>query len=129
MYAIFAAQHNHYTSKVYSLQESQAEATSITFQHETTVQSCRIPTCGERGFFLILPLQNNNVKTHTISAVIAFPSRSIAPSATMIMFKRCAWARIVCNFLQSTSGQSVGAGHSGMKQKSASDANAATTAR
>ena len=62
----------------------------------------------------------------TCEQVIGFPSRSMAPSATMMMFNLWPESLASLNFLQSFSGQLISGGHSGMKTKSASETMAAT---
>ena len=62
----------------------------------------------------------------TCEQVIGFPSRSMAPSATMMMFNLWPESLASLNFLHSFSGQLISGGHSGMKTKSASETMAAT---
>jgi hypothetical protein len=62
----------------------------------------------------------------TCSQVMGFPSLSMAPSATMMMFNLWPESLASLNFLQSLSGQLTSGGHSGIKTKSASETMAAT---
>ena len=62
----------------------------------------------------------------TWSQVIGFPSLSIAPSATMMMFNLCPESLASLSFLHSFSGQLISGGHSGINTKSASETMAAT---
>ncbi len=57
---------------------------------------------------------------------MGFPSLSMAPSATMMMFNLWPESLASLNFLQSLSGQLTSGGHSGIKTKSASETMAAT---
>ena len=65
----------------------------------------------------------------TIVGVMGWQFWSMAPSATMMIFKRCPLLRSWASFWHNLSFQSAPGGHSGMKTKSASVARDATSAR